>query len=278
MGGRLLRELVARRPAVAVAGLLVLAALLRILDTFGLRSDERFGEQVVAKVAGSLLVLAYLGWAGVGLAGIGLHGRRWPQAVLGGAGAMLVGLAAGYVVEWLYLTASGARPSLVLSVRGFALAPAEPAGASAGLAPVVLLGNAVNAFLEEGLFRGIVLTHLGPIMGPPQANLLQAGLFGIWHWVWPVREVWDGSMSLAAGLAVGFGYTLLSFLMGLAFGWLYQGTDSLWAPWVAHTVNNSVYNVLHVVTAAGVPRTLGLRATVSALVMATASWVLASRR
>ncbi|MBE3598386.1 MAG: CPBP family intramembrane metalloprotease [Limnochordaceae bacterium] len=265
----------AARPVAAMAGLFLLVALLRVWDTFWLRSDQRFGEQVVAKGAGLLLVLAYLWLSGVGMAGIGFQGRNWQHAVLVGGGVMLAGLGAGYLVEWLSLAASGARPSLLLSVRGYALVPKEGAAAAVGAgAVVVLLGNAVNSFLEEGLFRGVMMGHLVPVLGPTRANLLQAALFGIWHLVWPLREVLDGSMGISTALGLGAGYTVLSFLIGLAFGWLLQGTGSLWAPWVAHTLNNSAYNVLQIVTAAGVEGTMGLRAAVVTVVVAALSRLL----
>jgi membrane protease YdiL (CAAX protease family) len=42
-----------------------------------------------------------------------------------------------------------------------------------------------------------------------------------------------------------------STVSGLAYGYLFLKTDSLWAPWVAHTINNTTLNLLHIGTAAG---------------------------
>ncbi|MDI3299697.1 MAG: CPBP family intramembrane metalloprotease [Bacillota bacterium] len=136
---------------------------------------------------------------------------------------------------------------------------------------MLLLGNVVNSFLEEGLFRGVLMTQLGRVVGPVGANLLQAGLFGVWHVVWPLREFLDGAMDASTALGVGAGYTLLSFLIGLAFGGLFQATGSLWAPWVAHTLSNSALNVLQIAVAAGPSGTLGLRVAVETLVVAALS-------
>lgn len=38
-------------------------------------------------------------------------------------------------------------------------------------------------------------------------------------------------------------------ISGYVFGSLYVQTGSLWAPWVAHTINNSMFNLVHIRTA-----------------------------
>jgi membrane protease YdiL (CAAX protease family) len=40
-------------------------------------------------------------------------------------------------------------------------------------------------------------------------------------------------------------------IFGFAVGYLYLKTDNLWAPWLAHTINNSVLNMVHIETAEG---------------------------
>jgi membrane protease YdiL (CAAX protease family) len=47
----------------------------------------------------------------------------------------------------------------------------------------------------------------------------------------------------AATLLVG------TSLIGVLYGYLYLKTGNLWAPWTAHTINNTVLNLLHVQTA-----------------------------
>ena len=108
------------------------------------------------------------------------------------------------------------------------------------------------------------MTHTGRTTTPARANLLQAALFG----VWPLRDFLDGAMGASAALGIAAGYTVLSFLMGLALGWLYLATGSPWAPWAAHTINNSAHNMLLVATSAGVPGALALRVAVETFVVA----------
>lgn len=45
---------------------------------------------------------------------------------------------------------------------------------------LLLLGNVVNSFIEEGLFRGVMLPHFMSTMSFRWANHLQALLFGLW--------------------------------------------------------------------------------------------------
>ena len=84
---------------------------------------------------------------------------------------------------------------------------------------------------EEGLFRGYMQTHLEKFCTSKQAILIQAILFGVWHFVWGLNP-FDPVYMLSY---VGF-----TFLVGLLFGYFYSKTRNL-APLVfAHGLFNSV--------------------------------------
>jgi membrane protease YdiL (CAAX protease family) len=84
---------------------------------------------------------------------------------------------------------------------------------------------------EEGLFRGYMQTHLEKFYTSKQAILIQAILFGIWHFVWGLNP-FDPVYMLSY---VGF-----TFLVGLLFGYFYSKTRNL-APLVfAHGLFDSV--------------------------------------
>ncbi len=84
---------------------------------------------------------------------------------------------------------------------------------------------------EEGLFRGYMQTHLEKFYTSKQAILIQAILFGVWHFVWGLNP-FDPVYMLSY---VGF-----TFLVGLLFGYFYSKTRNL-APLVfAHGLFNSV--------------------------------------
>jgi membrane protease YdiL (CAAX protease family) len=252
-------------PVRAALVLVLIACVLRVLDVFVVRSDELIGEQVLAKVGGLILIIAYV-WSVKGtLRCIGFHATHWRTSVALGLLIMAVGLVLGYGVEWLFLHLAGEEPRLLFAVQSHPIVPEDTATSGALLALILVLGNAINSSMEEGLFRGILITHLGSRMSLTKANLIQAALFGVWHITVPIRAYVDGQMDLVAAVAMSVVYILVSGLIGFAWGYFYQKTDSLWAPWSAHALNNTVMNFLQITTAAGMPSTLGLRVTVISL-------------
>ncbi len=71
----------------------------------------------------------------------------------------------------------------------------------AAFAAFLIAGNVINSFMEEGLFRGIMLPHFLQRMRFRTANLLQASLFAAWHLVWPIKAYLNGDVSAAGALA-----------------------------------------------------------------------------
>jgi len=84
---------------------------------------------------------------------------------------------------------------------------------------------------EEGLFRGYMQTHLEKSYTSKQAILIQAILFGVWHFVWDLYPF---------NLVHMIFYVGGTFLVGLLFGYFYSKTRNL-APLVfAHGLFDSV--------------------------------------
>ena len=111
--------------------------------------------------------------------------------------------------------------------------------------------------MEEGLFRGVMLTHFRVRLSPWQSNLLQAVVFGLWHLAWPAKRLVAGQTDLAAAASQATIIVLGATISGLLYGYLYLKTDSLWAPWLAHTINNSTFNLLHIRTVEGLDADIG---------------------
>ena len=119
------------------------------------------------------------------------------------------------------------------------------------LAAVCVLGNIVNVVMEEGMFRGLFLRLGRERYSLWGSFLLSSLLFGLWHVAQPARSFLDGNMTLGAAALGALGYMAVTFLGGLKFCMLTQLTGSLWTPMADHFVNNTVVNMLHVVTASG---------------------------
>jgi membrane protease YdiL (CAAX protease family) len=155
--------------------LLAITVVLRIVDIFLLPFAKAMGEAFLHKALGFLLVLGYLWVAGRPVRALGLHRRLAAKALwIGGAGVVLV-LLLGYGVQWVASSAAGQLPGLVIT----AIDTRTGVTGGLGFALLLVAGNVVNSFAEEGLFRGIVLTHFRTRLSPWRANLLQAAIFGL---------------------------------------------------------------------------------------------------
>jgi len=234
--------------------LFAIAVVLRIVDIFLLPLAEAMGEAFLHKALGFLLVLGYLWAAGRSVQAIGLHGRLAGKALwIGGAGTVLV-LLLGYALQWVASSAAGKQPALVIT----AIDTRTGLTGGLGFALLLVAGNVVNSFMEEGLFRGINLTHFRMRLGPWRANLLQAAIFGVWHVAWPIKHLLDGETDLAGAASEAGIIVLASAISGLAWGYLYLKTNSLWAPWLSHMINNTVLNLVHIQTVGGLDADIGV--------------------
>ncbi len=83
---------------------------------------------------------------------------------------------------------------------------------------------------EEGLFRGYMQTHLQKFYTPTNAILIQASLFGIWHFVWDLRPFNPIGMAQ---------YIAITFLIGLLFGYFYSKSKNIVPLIFAHGLYNS---------------------------------------
>jgi uncharacterized protein len=250
-----------RWPVLAPFVLLFFAMILRIIDIFVLRLDERLGEIILSKSLGFALVAGYVWWSGQHLSAIGLHSRKVGAALAIGAGLTLTAFAIASIVQILSLAPDQSLTIQIIDTK---------AGVTGGVTFVVLLiaGNVINSFMEEGLFRGVMLTHFLQRMRFPAANLLQAVLFAAWHVVWPIKNY------LSGGISVGEAFTQAAFLLsgafiaGLVFGYLFWRTASLWAPMAAHFLNNILHGLLQVQNNAGDLQSAVLLPVVAVIAMA----------
>jgi membrane protease YdiL (CAAX protease family) len=171
----------------------------------------------------------------------GFDAQVFWASVAQAAGTLLIALAALRTVkpEWRpslrmrHLRLGGLAAGVIGSGLLIGLGLALPAGVlgRVALQPVALgrdfpfLGpaNALQAFSQEVQFRGLLLGALERTMSPRWANVCQAAVFGLAH------------------LAISYGgpeapFVPITFLVGLAFGWLVRRTNSLWPAVIIHAV------------------------------------------
>jgi membrane protease YdiL (CAAX protease family) len=181
-----------------------------LFDLFGSRSGS-FDAQIfwssVAQALGTLLI-AFAAWRTVA--------PEWrPSLRIRHLG--LGGLAAGVIGSAVLIGLGLALPAGVLG--RVALQPVALGRDFPLLGPA----NALQAFSQEVQFRGLLLGALERTMSPRWANVCQAAVFGLAH------------------LAISYGgpeapFVPITFLVGLAFGWLVRRTNSLWPAVIIHAV------------------------------------------
>jgi len=231
--------------------LFIIVLVFRVIEIFVLRLDEAWGEISVSKFLGFFVIIAYLWLVKRRMRDIGFHSDNLLKSIWMAIAVIIITLAFSYFAEWIYLAMRGFQTSFTLSPMSHSLNPefAVQGGFLFGL--WLIIGNIMNSFMEEGLFRGVMITHFRMRLSFWKSNFLQAFLFGFWHIVWPIKSYLIGQMSALQATTIATGYVFISGIIGLVWGYLFLKTNNLWAPWFAHTINNSTFNLLHIVTAQG---------------------------
>ena len=249
------------KPILTCLVLLAIAFFFKWVDTFVLRLDERLGEIILCKALGFVMVIVFVWACGRKLQDIGLHSRQLGPSLLIGIVVAVITLVVSYGVE--FVAQLSKQPVLHFE----AIDP--KAGVTGGFLFVLwmILGNIVNSFMEEGLFRGVMARLFRVKLSFWWANLLQAFLFGIWHLPWVLKWMQTGRIEEQGGIAAAaFGQFMPMLLIGLVWGYFYLKTGSLWVSWVFHFLNNSVLNLLHITTTDGLDSGSAMRGPVCLIV------------
>ncbi len=260
-----LQRLSLENPVLVGLILLLIALLFRIVDIFVLRLDERLGEIILSKSLGFVLVVLFVWSTGQQLKDIGLHSQLLGQSVFLGVLVTGVALAVGYGIEFVVESQRKADPVLQFA----AIDP--KAGVSGGMlfALWLLAGNIINSFMEEGLFRGVMLRLFRGSLLFWQANWLQGFLFGAWHLPWVLKGYQTGQLKNAGDVAFSVIANFIpQLILGIVWGYLYLKTNNLWACWISHTLTNSALNFLHLKTAEGLDNSITIRMVTYVVVMA----------
>jgi membrane protease YdiL (CAAX protease family) len=225
--------------------------------------DERLGEIILSKALGFGLVVLFVWAIGKKLVSIGFHGRRLGGSLLIAVAITVLPFIIAYSVEWIVLKQMGQEPRLLFS----ALDP--KAGVTGGVlfALWLVVGNFVNSFMEEGLFRGVMLNLNRMRLSFMKSIWLQAALFGAWHLVWVVKWVQTGVVSTPGeiGMAIVANF-LPQICLGLVWGYAYLKTGNVWTAWLAHTLTNTTLNLIHVATVDGMNPGMSIRMTTFSIV------------
>jgi len=244
------------KPILTALVLMIIALFFKWIDTFVLRLDERWGEIILSKSLGFILVIAFVWLTRHKLKDIGLHAKKIWQSLFIGASVTIVPYLISYGIEYLVAVQQASEPEIVFSALD------NKMGVTGGylFALLLVVGNFINAFMEEGLFRGLMIPLFLTKLSFWRTNWLQALLFGAWHLMWVFKYYQLGTIQTSGEISMSIFFNFApQLLMGLVWGYMYFKTNSLWAPWISHVINNSTLNLLHIDTLQGMDSGMMIR-------------------
>lgn len=224
-----------------------------IFEVLVIRTDETvLAECFINKIFGIILLFVVLRLLKWHWKDIGFTKERVFINLLKGFGLCFVFYAIAFAIEFIVLNSQGTPAHIELYVTGFSLTGTTAKQTGIGFIMMCIAFNIINVCMEEGLFRGFYITYISQKHSQRTALFTAALLFGIWHIVTPFRSLFDGEMDFGVFLIMSVGYIILSALMGIKWGLLYNLSGSVWIGLADHFFNNCVVtNLLHVVTENG---------------------------
>lgn len=238
----------------------LLLFLFRIFEYFVLRTDQTFwGEAFVHKLIGIGILLLLLKRYDFKAGEIGFTKDK---ILLNSLKGLLFGVSIfvlAYLVEILVLVFQGKFESLDLYVSAYAVNGNIGNQTAPIFFIICIAGNVINVVMEEGVFRGFFQRILEKRYSFIRAAVIASLLFGFWHIMGPVRNYYDGTMSLGGLIANMLMLLVTSSLVGFKFAMMTRLTGSLYMEMGDHFVNNMIVNVLHVVSDTGTDEFMVIR-------------------
>ncbi len=225
----------------------------RFIEYFLIETDKTaIGENVLHKAVGIILLAVVLKRTNLTWSDIGFQRNGFAIGVLKGLSLGTVCFAIAYGLEFAILSLQGNPAHFELYVSGFSLTGSPIKNTDFLFFGLCLFFNAINVWMEEGVFRGLFIKMLSETTPFMTANFIAAFLFGIWHIVMPIRSYINGEMPFAEMILMSIGYVILAGIMGIKWGLLNRMTGNIWVGLGDHLFNNTVAaNMLHVVSSTG---------------------------
>ena len=248
------------KPFTLVAAIYILYFILRVMDLFILRTDQTWvGEAIIHKLLGIVIMLIIACRLGFKPEEIGFSkGKSILKVFYGLAfGFAVYGIA--YAAEIIMAKAAGSFDSLRFYVSAYAID--KNSGNRTGFLFFILciIGNVINVLMEEGNFRGLFPGILGEKYAFAKAAAITSALFGFWHIVLPLRNYVDREQSFSGMIVQCVLLLVISTLIGLKFTILTKMSGSIYMSMGDHFFNNTIVNLLHVVTNTGADEMMTVR-------------------
>lgn len=236
----------------AILLIYIICLLFRFFEYFVLKTDTTvIGEAVFHKITGIIILFLAAHHFKYDSGKIGFSNNSKILKLFIGIIFGLICFAIAYIVEVSIAKASGSYQGLGLYVTSYSISGNLGNQTALIFFIICIIGNIINVIMEEGVFRGLFLTRLQEKYSFVVAALLSSVLFGLWHGVAPLRSFIYGDIS-AFGLLMNCLILIFSSaLVGFKFCMLTKITGSVYMSMEEHFVNNTIVNILHVLTAGG---------------------------
>lgn len=242
----------------------LLCFVFRLFEYFILRTDKTFlGEAVVHKLIGIGILLIAIKLLHFSAKEIGYSRENILPNLLKGFVFGIVIFIVAYVVEILIVASQGRFQSVQIYVSTYAVDKNVGYQTAAIFFLICIFGNIINVIMEEGIFRGLFAKILQNKYSFIVSAMIASCLFGLWHVVGPVRNYYDGVSSMGGAIANAIMLIVTSGLVGFKFALLTKMTGNLYMAMGDHFVNNTIVNILHVVSNTGADELMVVRLTIA---------------
>lgn len=228
----------------------LICSIARIIEYFTIRTDETIlAENFLHKVFGIVVLAVMLRLAKLSWNSIGFRKANVIRDVLKGFALGIVCFSVAYLLECIMLYCMNGNVKISIYTSGFSLNVETVEQSGILFIMLCIVFNIINVWMEEGIFRGLFSNLLSHKMSFKGETLIVALLFGIWHWVMPLRDFIEGRTTIANLLVMSIGYIVLAGIMSIKWSVLYRITGSLWMELGDHLFNNVIVtNLLHVIS------------------------------
>lgn len=128
---------------------------------------------------------------------------------------------------------------------------------------ICVIGNVINVIMEEGIFRGLFQKLIEKKYVFIVSATIASVLFGIWHIMAPIRNYYDGTIDFGKFIANAIMLVVTSFLVGFKFAFMTKLTGNLYMAMGDHFVNNTIVNMLHVISKTGADELMVVRISIA---------------
>lgn len=248
----------------AVLIIYLLCFAFRAVEYFLIRTDQTFfGEAFIHKLIGIGLLIGAVFVFHYKFADIGFKtGKAFFDILKGlafGVGVFII----AYGVEIIILIAQNDLKGVELYVSAY-----SPNGNFGNRTDFIyflicILGNVINVVMEEGIFRGLFQKMLSDKFKFIIAAIIASVLFGFWHIMSPIRSLVDGNISTGGFIGQSLMLVGTSALVGFKFAMMGKLTGNLYMAMGDHFVNNTIVNILHVISSEEADHLMTIRITIA---------------